>query len=105
MPLREWFTEHGLPGWYSWLVVVGTNVISSARVLIVCLTVTSRADHRTDGVLAEMRAGQEASRRAACLLVTAQDEAFNGPGAPKPTPLGKRSADAWHNLRTVLRCP
>jgi len=105
MPLRKWFVQHGLPSWYSWLVVVGTNLLSSALVLVVCLTVTSRADRRTEEALAQMRAGQEASRAAACTLVISQDEAFNGPGAPEPSPVGKRSALAWHNLRTVLRCP
>lgn len=97
MPLREWMEQHGHPGWYSWLVVVGTQLVGSALILIITLNNTQRS------IEADQRS-REMSRQATCAVVIVQDDAFRDPSALPQTPAGKNAAEAWHNLRTVLHC-
>lgn len=109
MPLRAWFTDRGHPGWYSWLVVVGTALTSSVLCLVVTLHVAraSVAREREARVEAQLRADetQRQARGAACLVIVSQDEAFNDPGTMPPiTAAGKRAAVAWHNLRQQFQC-
>lgn len=109
MPLRAWFTERGHPGWYSWLVVVGTALTSAILCLVVSLHVarSSVARERAARVAQQEQAdaSQREARRAACLVIVSQDEAFNDPGSVPPvTAAGKRAADAWHSLRKQFQC-
>jgi heme exporter protein D len=109
MPLRSWFTERGHPGWYSWLVVVGTALASSVLSLLVSLhSARSAVDHERAARVAAQerdRAAQVEAHRAACLVIVSQDEAFNDPGSiPPATAAGRRAASAWHDLRKQFGC-
>jgi hypothetical protein len=99
VPLRQWFTEKGHPGWYSWVVVVGAAVTSSILSIVVSISTTHRSIERER----EARAAQEAqSRRVACQVIVAQDEAFRD--TVPATKAGVAAAKAWRDLRTQFRC-
>lgn len=107
-PLRRWFIGHGMPGWYSWVVVVGLTVVSNVLVLMITL---KSADRRVDAERAAREqaqmdaiAAQETARRATCRVVVAQDEAYSDPATPPVTPAGRAAAKAWHELRVQLGC-
>jgi hypothetical protein len=102
MPLRRWFTGHGMPGWYSWLVVVGLTVTSMGLALAVNITLTNRAISAERSARLSNEQQSEQARRATCLVVIAQDDAFTNP--PPATPAGRKAAAAWHYLRMTLRC-
>jgi len=91
-----------MPGWYSWLVVVGLTVASMGAALAVNITLTNRAiaAERAARLANEQQSAQ--ARHATCLVVIAQDDAFTNP--PPATPAGRKAAKAWHYLRTTLRC-
>jgi CHASE1-domain containing sensor protein len=108
MPLQRWFREHGKPGWYSWLAVAGTSLLSSIMAVGVAVHATEsqvRAE-RAARVAAQVEAAKsrEDGRRVTCILVVAQDDAFHDTEARPQTAAGKRAADAWRELRTAFRC-
>ncbi len=88
MPLRRWFSAHGLPGWYSWVVVVVLSITTSG----LSLAISINAQHRQ----------QEQGRQASCAVIVAQDNAFSE--ATPATNAGRRAAMAWHSLREQLHC-
>lgn len=99
MPLRAWFTERGHPGWYSWIVVVGTSLASSVLVLVVTLHLARASVERERQ--ARIQASEE-GRRTACVLIVAQDNAFTD---SKPaTEAGAAAAKAWRQLRVQFKC-
>jgi hypothetical protein len=107
-PLRRWFTEHHMPGWYSWVVVLGTSFMSLALSLLVSLQSAQRAVDaeraaRVTQVQEQQRTNAEALR-ATCAVVIVQDGALNDPASPPLSAAGKRAAEAWHNLRLALHC-
>ena len=109
MPLREWFSTKGHPGWYSWLVVVGTSLTSAVLTLVVSVHASQSAVNRerTARELSQKQtvAAQVEARRSACLVIISQDEAYNDPGAAPPqTAAGRRAASAWHSLRQTFQC-
>lgn len=95
MPLRRWFSAHGLPGWYSWVVVVLLSITTSGLSLALSINSIHQAQ-------ATQRKQQEQSRQASCAVIVAQDDAFTDP-APVTT-AGKKAATAWHRLRVQLGC-
>lgn len=107
-PLRRWMSQHGLPTWYSWVVLFGTVV----SCLGLSVTVSLATAHRS--VEAERRArlatqqesqrNQRAAWSAACQLIVAQDNAFHDPASRPVTSAGRASADAWRNLRKTFHC-
>lgn len=99
MPLRQWFTERGHPGWYSWLVVVGTSVTSSVLCLVLTLHATRASVERERQARIQ---SQTEGRRAACALIVAQDDAFSD--TRPATPAGVKAARAWRDLRVQFKC-
>jgi hypothetical protein len=103
--------EHGHPGWYSWVVVVGTSLTSSVLAIVVSVTLATNAVEARDSdrqarerLAAEVEARQEEeTRQAVCSLVVAQYEALTDPST-QLTPAGKRAAMAWHNSRELFKC-
>jgi len=112
-------SQHGLPTWYSWVVLLMT-VVSCLGLSVTVSLVTA---HRS--VEAERRArlaaqqaadrnqlaaqevadrNQRSARVAACQLIVAQDDAFSDATSKPTTSAGQRSALAWHNLRETFRC-
>ncbi len=99
MPLRRWFTEHGMPSWYSWLAVVGTCLSLSAGAMWISI------EKAQDAVEGERRArliAAEDSRQASCVLVSAQVAAFRE-SAPA-TNAGRNAAKAWEELYIRFDC-
>lgn len=95
MPLRRWFAGHGLPSWYSWVVVVLLSITTSGLALIISINTIHRNQEA-------QRRQAEQGRELTCSLVIAQDDAFTDP-APV-TAAGKKAAAAWHRLRVQLGC-
>lgn len=95
-PLRKWMAEHGRPSWYSWVVVVGTSVLSSTLAIVVGIESAQRA------VDAE-RSARLQSEQALCSLVVVLDRAYKG--TPPTTPTGKEVAEGMAGLRATLQCP
>jgi hypothetical protein len=104
MPLKRWFAAHDLPPWYSWLVVIGLTVASNVLTLVVVTSLSNRAveNERSARVAAaeESRAATERSRRGLCLVIESQEGVFSD----ATTPVGRRAAEAWHDLGEIFRC-
>lgn len=96
-PLRRWMTEHGHPGWYSWVVVLGGNLATLALTVVVVLTVNARSIERE-------RAARLASERALCAVVDIYVRAAQE--APPPTTAyGREIVERMRDLRIALQCP
>jgi hypothetical protein len=89
--------EHGHPGWYSWVVVLGGNLATLLLTVMVVLTINQRSIDRE-------RAARLAGERAACAVVDIYVRAAQE--APQPTTAyGKEIVDSMRTLRAALRCP
>lgn len=95
MPLRRWFAGHGLPSWYSWVVVVLLSITTSAASLIISINTIHRNQE------AQRRQSQQ-GRAMTCQLIIAQDNAFSE--TTPATAAGRKAAQAWHSLREQLGC-
>lgn len=96
-PLRRWMTEHGHPGWYSWVVVLGGNMATLLLTVVVVLTVNQRSIDRE-------RAARLASERALCAVVDIYVRAARE--TPPPTnAYGKEIVESMRALRAALKCP
>ena len=97
MPLRRWMTEHGYPSWYSWVVVLGLNLLTLVLTIVVVLTINQRSIERE-------RAARLASERALCAVVDIYVRAAQE--APPPTTAyGKEIVKSMRDLRAALKCP
>jgi len=74
--------------------------VSMMVAVIVSVNASNRAIHQQ---AVQREAQQQEARRAACLVIVSQDDAFHEGTAPI-TEAGKRAADAWRNLRKVFQC-
>lgn len=83
MPLRRFMTEHGLPSWYSWLVVVMLPIMASVLVLVVSLRVNERSIERE-------RLAREQTDAALCAVFAPIDDGYRK--APPPSASGKEFA-------------
>lgn len=92
MPLRRWMEEHGHPGWYSWVVVVGTSIVSTGLALLLAFQLVNAERMR-----------RESDRAALCEVIVIQDEAMKSPNRPI-TPAGKSLSRALSDLRTKYNC-
>lgn len=95
-PLRRWMTEHRLPSWYSWVVVVLVPVMASTAVLIVSLRTNQRSIERE-------RAAREQSQVAFCNIVILLDDSYHQ--TPPKLDSGKKLAKAISTARVVNHCP
>lgn len=95
MPLRRWFAGHGLPSWYSWVVVVLLSITTSGAALAVSINSIHRQQEA-------QRRQQQQGRQMTCQLVIAQDNAFTE--STPATAAGRKAAIAWHQLRQQLGC-
>lgn len=87
MPLRRYMTEHGLPSWYSWLVVVLLPILTAMGVLVVALRVNERSIDR------ERAAREQAQRQtdaALCSVFAPLDDSYSA--TPPATAAGKAFA-------------
>jgi len=104
MPLRRWFSDHGLPAWYSWLAVVGLTVLSNLLTLVVVLNLSDNAVENEriarETAAAEAQAAAERSRRGLCTVIKTQEEVFSTPSSPT----GLKAREAWHDLGNIFRC-
>lgn len=104
MPLKRWFTTHGLPAWYSWLMVVGLTVVSNLLTLLVVLNLADNAIQNEriarETAATEAQAAGERSRRGLCLVIESQEEVFSD----AVTPTGKKAGQAWRVLGEIFRC-
>lgn len=106
-PLRGWMTEHGRPGWYSWIVVVLVPIMASVGVLVVALTLNQRSIDRdraaTQRQIQVERAARLTAEQALCEVWILLDDIYAQ--TPPPTDAGKALARAVANLRVVNNCP
>ena len=104
MPLKRWFADHGLPPWYSWLVVIGLTLASNLLTLVVVLNLSERAvtneRKAREAAAVESQESSERSRRGLCLVIQSQENVFT----EASTPVGRKAADAWHDLGEIFRC-
>lgn len=93
MPLQKWMTEHGHPGWYSWLVVIGGALTSMVVAVGISITINDRALERE-------RAQREQARMATCLVVRRMVDVYADPS----TETGEKARKAWADLGLIFRC-
>lgn len=100
-PARE-----NTPGWYSWTVLVGAQILGVALTIVVMLNLLDRAvtAERQARLSAQQETDRqrEQGRRITCALVIAQDNVFRE--EPPTTPAGLKAAKAWHDLRQQFQC-
>lgn len=100
--------RHYRPGVYAWLAVLISSITLPILALVVSLHMNSQAVSRERAARVEAQAeldkNREASRRATCLLIIAQDGVYGDPTSPPVTETGKQAATAWHNMREILHC-
>jgi hypothetical protein len=97
MPLRRWFSGHGLPGWYSWIAVVLLTAISVGLNTVISLRVAHSAIENNE------RQRQESSRAALAIFCTAaraQENVFR----ESQSEVGRKAAEAWHDLGVTFGC-
>lgn len=90
-------TQHGLPSWYSWLVVVLVPIMAAVAVLVVSLRVNQRSIERE-------RAARVASEQAFCAIIVLIDDSYRQQ-RPPPGTASARLALAISNARVVNHCP
>lgn len=95
MPLRHWFTEHGMPSWYSWLVVIGGCLTT----LLVSVAISAQVNQRA---LERERAQREQGRASACTVIRRMVQAYEDP--PPATETGRNAAVAWRDLGRAFQC-
>lgn len=106
-PLRKWFTEHGHPGWYSWMVVVGTSVTSAVLAILLSIHSSQRAvEAEREARLAAVDAEREsrlASERALCDVVSVflDTNREARPDSKRSAIIAKKMGD----LRDTIDCP
>jgi type II secretory pathway pseudopilin PulG len=99
---------------------VGYSLLLAAAAMIVCMlaavsisvSASNRAIHQAEvqrqtqqaQVQQAYEAQQKQAKRAACLVIVSQDDALHEPGSEPITEAGKRTANAWRNLRKVFQC-
>lgn len=104
MPLRRWFTSHDLPGWYSWVVVVGLTVSSIGLSTVVNLNATHHAvesERRArEQAVAERAKASAAALAVFCRMVITQEGVFS----EAQSQVGRNAAKAWHDLGVTIGC-
>lgn len=98
-PLRKSMTNNGLPGWYSWVIVILMTVILSGGAMAIAIRTAGQA------VEAERKArleSVESTRKATCVVIRAQNSAYTD--VPPSTAAGRNAAEAWAKLSVELRC-
>lgn len=103
-PLQKWMTEHGHPGWYSWLVVLGGAFTSMLVAVGISVSLNNRAlarDRAQDQAVAEAKAiEQERALLASCLVIRRMQAVYSDP----ETETGRDAAVAWKDLGKIFGC-
>lgn len=94
-PLQKWMTDHGHPGWYSWLVVIGGAFTS--MVVAVGISIAVFRDGQE-----QIERQREMGRQATCLFVNKINKAYER--EPAQTDAGKAQQQAWRELGITFRC-
>ena len=98
-PLRRTMTDHGLPGWYAWVIVIVMTILLSGGAMALSIRSSKQA------IEAERMArieSAENTRLATCSVVLAQMSAYRE--VPPVTAAGKKAAQALERLSVQLRC-
>lgn len=99
MPLREWMTEHGHPGWYSWLVVIAGCLAS----MIVSVSISVQMNERALERDRQQRTDRQAEGlRVACEVITRMRDAYDR--QDNLTRAGRDVAKAWADMAKLYRC-
>jgi hypothetical protein len=103
MPFRVILKRGGVehPVGYSLLLASLAMVVCMLASVVISVNASNRAIRQNE---AQEQAQRREARRAACLVVVAQDDAFRDPASLPVTKAGKQSAAAWRNLRQVFGC-
>jgi hypothetical protein len=99
-------SEHGHPGWYSWLVVVGGALVSmlTAVSISVSLGNQQREREREREAAEAQRASvqRELNRAATCLVIRTMADVYSDPAPITVT--GEKAALAWRKLGQTFGC-
>lgn len=97
-------TDHGHPGWYSWLVVIGGSIVSMLVAVGISISYGQRQleSERAQNVAAieRERAAREAGRAATCLVIRTMADVYDDPS----TETGRKAATAWAALGRTFGC-
>lgn len=106
MPLRKWMTEHGHPGWYSWLVVILGCVVSMIVSVGISVRMNNAAiqrEHQAQALAAQREAERRAQQRVvSCAFVNKINRAYQDQIKELSGP-GLTIAAAWADL--ARECP
>ncbi len=97
MPLRRWLTGHGLPAWWSWVVLVLFTAVSVGLNTMIATRTSQRA------IEADRRARTEtaqSSLAALCDAVRSQEAVFR----EAQSEVGQNAARSWHALGVKYGC-
>lgn len=97
MPLRRWFTAHGLPAWWSWGVLV---VLTAGSVGLNTVVSTRTAQRAVDADRTARQTAAEQSRGVVCLVVAKQEAVFR----EGRSEVERNAAQAWHDLGVIFGC-
>jgi hypothetical protein len=95
-------TEHGHPGWYSWLVVVGGCLISVVVSIAVNQQTVSRERAERDAAAERQRVEDERARVISCAFINKINQAYESQRDELSEP-GLAVAAAWADLKE--QCP
>ena len=99
MPLREWMSEHGRPGWYSWLVVIAGSLVSMIVSVSVSVQMNERALERDRQQRTER---QVEGLRVACEVIIRMRDAYAG--QENLTQAGRDVSKAWADMAKLYQC-
>lgn len=96
----------GFPGFYAWLTLFATTLISLILGMVVTFTLADRQVKAERAAREQQQADQRAQGAAAlkvtCALITAQDGVYRD--TPPISAAGRNAAKAWHDLSVQFGC-
>lgn len=96
-PLRKWFATHGLPSWWSWIVLV---LFTAASVGLNTVISTRTSERAIESDRRARAAAAQSSLAVLCDAVRSQEAVFR----ESRTEVGRNAVRAWHDLGVKYGC-
>jgi len=96
-PLRRWFSRHGMPSWWSWVVLV---LFTAGSVGLNTVVSTRTAERAVESDRAAREEAARVSLAVVCDVVIKQEAVFSD----AQSEVGRSAAKAWHDLGVTYRC-
>lgn len=94
------------PGPYAWAINLLVSLVSVAIGMIVIFHIADRQVKAERAAREQQQAAQaaqgELAHRATCILINAQNDAYQA--EPPNSPTGIKAAKAWHDLSVQFHC-